>query len=57
MSLTTEWRERLDAWLKELNNHFCISLGRLELEGFVTPQQLSGALVDRYLEIKESGQL
>ena len=41
MSLTTEWRERLDAWLKELPNHFYISLGRVDLEGFVTQRQLS----------------
>ncbi len=41
MSLTLEWRERVETWLNELKNHFYIPLGRVELEGFVTQQQLT----------------
>ncbi len=41
MSLTLEWRERLETWLNELKKHFYIPLGRLELEGFATQQQLT----------------
>ncbi|MHC4200897.1 MAG: glycoside hydrolase family 38 N-terminal domain-containing protein, partial [Planctomycetota bacterium] len=40
MSLTTEWRRRLDRWRKELPRHFHRPLGTLELEGFVTNEQL-----------------
>ena len=41
MSLTSEWRERVETWLNELKNHFYIPLGRVELEGFVTQHQLT----------------
>ncbi len=47
MSLTTEWRERLDAWLQELPKHFYISLDRVDLEGFVTHQQLTRQQAER----------
>ena len=41
MALTMEWRRRLDRWRKELPRHFYRPLGKLELEGFVTKEQLS----------------
>ena len=41
MSLTSEWRERLETWMQELKSHFYIPRGPVELEGFVTHKQLT----------------
>jgi alpha-mannosidase len=40
MSLSTEWRHRLDVWRKELPNHLYRELGVITLEGFTTKEQL-----------------
>ena len=41
MSLTLEWRHRLDGWRAELPSHFYRELGEVALEGFTTPDQLT----------------
>ncbi|MDP6630256.1 MAG: glycoside hydrolase family 38 C-terminal domain-containing protein [Kiritimatiellia bacterium] len=41
MSLTIEWRSRIDHWRAELGKHFYRQLGSVEVEGFVTAEQLS----------------
>ena len=41
MSLTIEWRRRIDNWRKELPEHFYIPLDTVALEGFITLDQLS----------------
>ena len=41
MSLTLEWRARLDAWLAELKKHFYAPLGSVNLEGFTTREHLT----------------
>ncbi len=40
MSLTIEWRKRIDHWRKELPKHFYKKLGAAEAAGFVTSEQL-----------------
>ncbi len=40
MSLSLEWRHRIDSWRQELPRHFFRPLGALDLEGFVTRAQL-----------------
>lgn len=40
MALTTEWRERIDHWRKELRLHHFSSIGELTLSGFTTAEQL-----------------
>ena len=41
MSLNVEWRQRVNAWIKELANHFYRKLSDVQLSGFVTDEQLS----------------
>ena len=41
MVLNLEWRHRLQAWQTELPRHFYRPLGSVELEGFVTLEQLA----------------
>jgi len=41
MALTLEWRHRLDRWREELPQHFYRPLGTVDLEGFVTAEQLT----------------
>ena len=41
MSLTIEWRRRIDNWRKELPHHFYRALGTVDLEGFTTTDQLT----------------
>jgi len=41
MSLTLEWRHRLDSWRAELPRHFYRALGEVTLEGFTTLDQLT----------------
>ncbi|MBC7237335.1 MAG: alpha-mannosidase, partial [Chloroflexi bacterium] len=41
MSLTPEWRNRIDNWRAELARHFYRPLGTLALEGYTTMEQLS----------------
>ena len=41
MSLTLEWRHRFEAWRKELPRHFYRPVGSVDLEGFVTSEQLT----------------
>ncbi|MCP4537860.1 MAG: alpha-mannosidase [Chloroflexi bacterium] len=41
MTLTTEWKRRVDNWRKELPNHFYRPLGTVALNGFVTTEQLT----------------
>lgn len=41
MSLTIEWRHRIDNWRKELPEHFYRPLGMVELSGLITQDQLS----------------
>ncbi len=41
MVLTLEWRHRLESWREELPRHFYRPLGEVELEGFVTLEQLA----------------
>ncbi|MFW6132553.1 MAG: alpha-mannosidase [Planctomycetota bacterium] len=40
MSLTSEWRSRVDTWLTELERHLYCPLGEVELDGFTTSEQL-----------------
>lgn len=39
--MTLEWEQRLQAWRKEIKNHFFRELGSVELSGFTTFEQLS----------------
>lgn len=48
MSLTIEWRSRVDNWREELKNHFYRPLGTVEWRGFVTREQLSVAEAARH---------
>jgi alpha-mannosidase len=41
MVLNLEWRHRLDVWRAELPRHFYRPLGSIELQGFVTLEQLT----------------
>jgi alpha-mannosidase len=41
MSLTVEWRRRIDRWREELTRHFYRPLGPVDLCGFVTAEQLA----------------
>ena len=41
MSLTIEWRRRIDGWRKELPSHFYRELGTVDLSGFTTAEQLT----------------
>jgi alpha-mannosidase len=41
MALNLEWRHRLDVWRAELPRHFYRPLGKVELQGFVTLEQLT----------------
>jgi len=41
MTLTPEWRRRIDSWRKELRNHFYDPLGAIEMSGFTTRDQLA----------------
>ena len=41
MALNSEWQDRLASWTKELTQHFYRKLGVVELEGFVTTEQLT----------------
>jgi alpha-mannosidase len=41
MSLTIEWRRRVDNWREELPRHFYRPLGTVEVSGFTTKEQLS----------------
>ncbi|NLV74953.1 MAG: alpha-mannosidase [Chloroflexi bacterium] len=41
MALTLEWRRRIENWLKEMPAHLYTPLGSIELEGFITLEQLS----------------
>jgi alpha-mannosidase len=41
MALNLEWRHRLDVWRAELPRHFYRPLGAVELQGFVTLEQLT----------------
>lgn len=40
MSLTPEWKARVEAWMKELRSHFYRPIGEFELEGFFTKDHL-----------------
>lgn len=40
MSLSPEWRDRVNAWREELPRRFYVPLGQVDLEGFVTKDQL-----------------
>ena len=40
MSLSIEWRNRIECWQKELANHFYIPLGNISVSGFTTFEQL-----------------
>lgn len=41
MSLTIEWRNRINSWRKELPNHLYRPLGGVEMSGFITTDQLT----------------
>jgi len=41
MSLTPEWRGRIDHWLRTMSELFYVKLADLPLEGFTTDEQLS----------------
>lgn len=41
MSLSIEWRNRLECWQKELTNHFYIPLGNISVSGFTTFEQMT----------------
>lgn len=41
MSLTIEWRNRIEHWRREIKNHFYRPLGAVEMTGFTTLEQLS----------------
>jgi alpha-mannosidase len=41
MALTKEWKNRINLWIDELQNHFYRELGEVEFQGFVTKEQLS----------------
>ena len=41
MSLTAEWRRRVDNWREELPRHFYRPLGTVEVSGFTTKDQLT----------------
>ncbi len=41
MTLTTEWKRRIDNWRKELPNHFYRPLGTVALTGFASTEQLT----------------
>jgi alpha-mannosidase len=43
MSLNAEWRARVEAWRRELVNHFYRELGSMPLSGFITLDSLSPA--------------
>jgi alpha-mannosidase len=45
MSLTPEWRQRIDHWRNEMPRHFYRSLGAVAFEGLVTDEQLTLAEV------------
>ena len=47
MSLSIEWRRRIDNWRKELPNHFYRPLGTVEWQGFTTCEQLSAEQATR----------
>jgi alpha-mannosidase len=47
MSLSLEWRHRIQNWHKELPRHFLRPLGVLDLEGFVTREHLSLSQAER----------
>ncbi len=40
MALTVEWKRRVDRWRAEHPQHFYSPVGELELEGFITREQL-----------------
>ncbi|MEN6478793.1 MAG: glycoside hydrolase family 38 C-terminal domain-containing protein [Anaerolineales bacterium] len=41
MALTLEWRHRIEAWRREHAHHLYTPAGELELEGFITREQLT----------------
>jgi alpha-mannosidase len=41
MSLTLEWKHRIDRWREELPRHFYRPLGTVDLSGFVTVERLT----------------
>ncbi|HEY66597.1 MAG TPA: alpha-mannosidase, partial [Caldilineae bacterium] len=41
MSLTPEWTRRIEAWKDELPKHVYRPLGRVEMSGFTTMEQLT----------------
>jgi len=41
MSLRVDWRRRIDRWMEELPQHFYTPLGSVDLQGFVTKEQLT----------------
>jgi alpha-mannosidase len=43
MSLTLEWKRRIDRWREELGRHFYLPLGPVDLSGFATRDQLTAA--------------
>ena len=43
MSLTPEWRDRIDHWHRTIEGLFYVELAKVPLEGFVTREQLSPA--------------
>ncbi|MFQ6100823.1 MAG: alpha-mannosidase [Anaerolineae bacterium] len=43
MTLTIEWRRRIDNWRQELPHHFYRPLGTVDLNGFTTIEQLTAA--------------
>lgn len=43
MSLSNEWKKRIDLWRNELPNHFFKKLGSIEMSGFTTFEHLSAA--------------
>ena len=47
MSLTVDWRSRIETWRKELPNHFYRPLATVDLAGFVTREQLSAEAAAR----------
>ena len=43
MTLTIEWRRRIDNWRRELPQHFYRALGTVDLRGFTTTDQLTAS--------------
>ncbi|MCL6614010.1 MAG: alpha-mannosidase, partial [Firmicutes bacterium] len=43
MSLSLEWRDRIDRWRAELKRHFYVELGEISFSGFTTKEWLTPA--------------